>query len=274
MPIIELRASRQLIAKGGGVEAASSFCAGLRPDVIEGFGIPDNGDYETRITGVGEADSATISCDLTKGLNEYPDFKGREALLPTPQQIEKVGGAIQRRATDSSFGIQEIWVTVWPDTTFLLQEEDIVEEPIITEELRRLQEKIRETVTEAKVRLVVSPEQIIGVSSSKEGEPQRVIELLKTETVEVSNIIAEALGLSAEKMRKPSVEVALAADTPFSLEFDSKTKDGESVPETVRRYVAEKALYALYSRFNTRREQAEVWIRQNQPESAVFTSKR
>ena len=69
MPIIELRASREQIAKAGGLEAASYFCASLRSDVIDPLAIPDDSDYETRIT-ASEAGPAVIKCDLTEGPNK------------------------------------------------------------------------------------------------------------------------------------------------------------------------------------------------------------
>ena len=210
--------------------------------------------------------------EFCNDFNEYPDFEGRKALFPTLTQIDRVGQALQRKAAESPFGIQETRVIVWPNTTFLLQEEDTPEDPTITIDLQQLQGLVGKIITEAKVRLVVSPEQLTHTSGPKESEPKKAIESLESKAAEISNVIAEALGLSPEQMQRPVVEVAMAADTALSLEFDSKTKDGESIPETLRGYVAQKALYALYSSFNTKKEQAEVWIRQNRPRASVFIS--
>ena len=270
--MVEMRASLEAIERGGGVESAASFCRNFKTDVIKGLGIPDENDYEVRVTRDDEVDLPVINCDLTEGPNEYPDYEKQEAFFPSSKRLDEVGKKIQVEANNSPFGVEKTYLTVWPNTTFLLQEEDSVDDPLVPEELEKLQSEVRQMITEAQVKLVVSPEQITSGSTSKEGEFQRKTELIENEVVKISDMIAETLGITPELMREPKFEVVRVADTPFSLEFDSKTKDGNSMPEVIRQYVAEKALFSLHKRFNTKREQLEVWIRQNRPEPWIYTS--
>lgn len=75
----------------------------------------------------------------------------------------------------------------------------------------------------------------------------------------------EILGLGGIEAE---VEFTESADTDAAVEFDC---DGNSIPENVRRYMAESVLYLLDST-QLREGSGEVWIRQGQPETHRFNS--
>lgn len=266
MPIVELRTSLDTINRGGGVQEAQKFCRAYKEDVIRGFKIPDENDFETRVTRVDD-EPTSIRCDLTEGPEEYPKHKGREALFPSESEVSGVGEVLQSKGKESKFRVERTEVTVWPDTTFLLQEEDGVGIPVKPENLELLQDSARRIIGDLEIKLVVSPEVIASSGGIKEGEPS---EVLGSKIDEISLAIHEALGTDPESMGRSQMEVALAADTPVSLEFDCVTRDGD-MSEDMREYVAEVALHTLHTRFNTNKEEAAVWIRQNRPNATVIT---
>ena len=171
------------------------------------------------------------------------------------EQIESAGQTIQEMIEGSPFGISQIVIEAWKDTTFVLREGETSEPPppISQEELKR----IGNHLDRPRIRLVLSPQKRGGVSFSKELGQAPENESNKA-TLKLAKRIAEIFGYEE------------VADTDVSVEFDCETKAGKSIPEEVRRYLAESVLSILDSNSLTKDGSGEVWIRQGKPDTRVF----
>ena len=181
------------------------------------------------------------------------------------EQIESAGQTIQEMIEGSPFGISQIVIEAWKDTTFVLREGETSEPPppISQEELKR----IGNHLDRPRIRLVLSPQKRGGVSFSKELGQAPENESNKA-TLKLAKRIAEIFGY--EEPITAELEFAQVADTDVSVEFDCETKAGKSIPEEVRRYLAESVLSILDLNSLTKDGSGEVWIRQGKPDTRVF----
>lgn len=245
---------------------AKGLCDSVGNYVHDELGVPDPNDKESRVSG--EISGGTVlRIAFTKGPREYPDFKGQEAFFPTEEQIKSVGQSVLGMAKDSQLGVSQVVIEAWSNTTFILRAEEETPEPVspVPEEVLK---EIGSRLLNPRINLVLSPKKREGVSSLKESGPSSENENYREVTLEISKRMTEMLGL--KEAIDAEIKFADGADTDVSVEFDCETKSGSSIPEEVRKYMAESVLHILDSSRSTKEGSGEVWIRQNKPETKVF----
>lgn len=248
------------------ISEAKGLCDRVGKLVHDELGVPDQNDKESRVSG--EISGGTIlRIALTKGPHEYPDFEGQEAFFPTEEQIKSVGQSVLGMVKESRLDVSQVVIEAWSNTTFILREEEeapILVSPVPEEVLR----KIGSRLLNPRINLILSPKKRAGVSSLKESGPSSENENYREVALEISKRMTEMLGL--KEAITAEVKFADAADTDVSVEFDCGTEPGSSIPEEVRKYMAESVLHILDSSRLTKEGSGEVWIRQNKPETKVF----
>lgn len=242
---------------------AKELCENAGDRLHDILDVPDPGDKESRVTR-GISDKIILRMSFTIGPSEYPDFEPG-SFFPTTEQIESAGQSVLGLVKDSSLGVSQVVIEAWKDTTFLLREGETPKtvSPTTEEKLR----EIGSHLDKPRIRLILSSLYQEGVSIPKElgqvpeNESQRV-------TLELGKRIAEIFGY--KEPITAELEFAQEADTDVSVEFDCEIKPDTSLPEEVRKYMAESVLHILDSNQLTKEGSAEVWIRQGQPDTKVF----
>lgn len=128
------------------------------------LGVPDPEDKESRVTR-SVLDKAILRMSFTIGPNEYPDFEPK-SFFPTAEQIESAGQSVMEVVKNSPFGVSQVIIEAWRNTTFVLREGETPKPvPRITEkELREIGSRL----DKPRIRLVLSSLYQEGVSLSKE----------------------------------------------------------------------------------------------------------
>ncbi|OGD00048.1 hypothetical protein A2701_00020 [Candidatus Amesbacteria bacterium RIFCSPHIGHO2_01_FULL_47_34] len=232
--------------------------------------VPDPEDREIRIV-TASGPHSQISVSFTSGPNEYPDFPGREAFFPSPEQMRAVGMAAQSLGRYSVISVERTLVELWKDTTFLLVERNNYAVPQKPEELDNVA-GLTKFIYQPRLALVVSPamiEQAGAQNLETEGSLER--NPYAGQGMEVASIIAETLKLPKRNIAV-SVVTAAEADTDFSVEFDCQPQKGNKLPPEIRGYLAGLVEQYLNSNPSTRKGSAEVWIRQGIPQTEIITS--
>ncbi|OGM37013.1 hypothetical protein A3E13_03620 [Candidatus Woesebacteria bacterium RIFCSPHIGHO2_12_FULL_40_20] len=239
---------------------------------LNGLRIPDSEDREIRILVSKDIPETEMSLSFTVGPNEYPDFApDQNSFFPRAEDIHHVGMEIQSEASNSPLNVSTTKMEAWSDTTFIICSPENKDEPKFLDNLEALQE-IGKYINEPRVTLVVSPAMVEGASSN-ERESSREAESFENVAEKISDLLAESLGLPEQKERNTEVKVAQQADSGISIEFDCLPKEGHLIPQELREYVGRKIEHYLNTHGFIRNEgDAEIWIRQGNPETNIVTS--
>ena len=239
---------------------------------LKALKIPDPEDREMRVLVSRDITETEMSLSFTVGPNEYPDFApDHNAFFPSGEDIRHVGAEIQTEASISPLNVSTTKMEAWSDTTFMICSPENTDEPKLTDNMESLQ-KIGKNISEPKVTFVVSPAMVEG-NSSNERESSREVESFKNVAEKVSDLLAESLGLPEQIERNVEVLVARQADTRISIEFDCLPKEGNLIPQELREYAGQKIEHYLNTHnFIGNEGDAEIWIRQGNPETNIVTS--
>ncbi len=226
---------------------------------LKGLQIPDPDDREYRVISSDSITEPNISISFTAGSDEYGTGN---IFNPSKAEILETVRSIQSDPLVSESGIGVIVMEPWMDTTFITRSGMKLSIPDV-EFINRTSEE----VGEIKIRLVLSPGKMEGVSVSTETESS--IENRNFETVgqQTSNLIREFLNLPEESNMQIEVIPTHLAQTDVSVEIDfptiSKpflTKEREFIARSIEQKV-------LDSNASTKEGSASIWVRQGEPNS-------
>jgi len=250
-------------------QKVSDLCNVALNLTLQKLGIPDPEDREIRIVTSPKVSRPRLSVSFTVGPHEYPDFEP-EAFFPTRSQIRTAGTHIQLIASASPFQVAETRMEAWKNTTFLIRSTDVPEPqpPKLSESL----EKIGKCIKQPRICVAISPKMASGASLSKELEPSGEIEPFRGVAREISGLLAETLGLPEQTQIKSEVLLTCYADTDVSVEFDCQPKGSSLIPDELREYAARKVEQYLNRHQLTKTGEAEIWIRQGNPQTEIITS--
>lgn len=272
--------------------------------VHEKLAIPDPEDQEGMVSSIQELPVEVggreikprhkIVMALTVGENEYPDYEGQEALLPTDEALQETADSLLELAREQDFGdlnVTRVEVHTWENTCFVLRSPKRQEWELLPGELK---EKFRGKVMEPTLRFVVSPARLQkGMSSYAPGEVvigPREINIKKEEGKYrtaigemVKQVEFEQGELLGETMITPvALDIPHYANTDIQVEldYDLDNQDGSVRAEEIKAFNAFWAQYLEYllNQFNITcqsvdplefvpegenpPEDAEVWVRE------------
>lgn len=262
MPLckLEIPSSGQLSPQIEDQEAAVAECNRVLNLVIDRFDIPDPGDKEVCLVKV-DAEHPQLVLSFSVGPNEYPRHEP-SSLDPDRELVREVVAEIHREVSEA-LGITQTRMEAYRDSTFVITPTELPQDEPVSDETKK---EILSKVTEPKLTIFLSPNLRQGASVTKEIERDGE-DPFEEVAIEVSLSIGETLGL-------PNVETEVVwteyADSEVSMELDCQVEGNYRIPSEAREAAAKSAERALNQNIHTRDREAEIWIRQGDPEVETF----
>jgi len=266
MPLCELALPPETEQK----EAVYSHLHGL---VSRGLGIPDPKDWEIRLV-YNQGQPPTLSILFTVGPNEYPDFPDQKAFFPSHEAIRETGETLLEYTAEALPSVGEVKIEAWKDTTFILREQGEENRvPQAPSNFKSMQEVVK-YINGPVVTLWLSPKKYAQFNTSlsaQEGEPRKENSPFQEVVKKIYRLTTETLGLANNLNGELAVKVAKEADTDISVEIDCQPREGHSIPQPLREYLAKTIISLLDTEKSTEKGSAEIWVRQGSPETFVFS---